>query len=187
MALFAPGTAEQDILSSFPLVGEVDVRRTFKRTVEVVLRERKEIAVWCSAQSVCFSMDKEGVVFEKKDPAAKDFVIYDYIEKASVALGQKALEGDLLSFVVLFKNSIESSRILKEEGVEFHSLSLLSDTRIHWKSSQGWQAYTNPKGDASWQFTKLEAVIDKKISSAQRGNLDYIELRFGDQAYIKYE
>lgn len=186
LLLFSSHAAEKEILASFPRIGSIDVRKTFKRTVEVLLQERKEIAVWCGSQSVCFSMDKEGVAFVRKTPGEKDFVVTDSTQ-ASVALGQKALEGNSLSFVAAFISNMKNSPMLQEAETEFVSVSLLSDTRLHWRAKQGWDAYANPKGDFLWQFTKLEAVLEKKISPAQRGNLEYIDLRFGGQAYIKYK
>ncbi|MBI1984801.1 MAG: FtsQ-type POTRA domain-containing protein [Candidatus Wildermuthbacteria bacterium] len=175
---------EEGIEKSFPEVEYAKIHRTLARNLQIEVQERTEIAVWCNEHTACFAMDNAGVIFMEK-PEDGAFVIQD-ARGGQVALGEQALSDELLSFVNSFLEKVRESSLLKEAKVEFVSVALASEMRANWKSKEGWQAYSNPKGDLGWQFTKLQAVLEKKIPSSQRNRLEYIDLRFGDQAYIQY-
>ena len=52
--------------------------------------------------------------------------------------------------------------------------------------SEGWDSYIDPREDMTWQKTKLVEVLEKQIPLEKRTNVEYIDVRFGDQAYFKY-
>jgi len=54
----------------------------------------------------------------------------------------------------------------------------------------GWEIYFNlqkDQKDIDWQLVKLRAVLEEKIPSENRKDLEYIELRFGNFAPYKYK
>ena len=53
-------------------------------------------------------------------------------------------------------------------------------------TKEGWNILLDIKEDMGWQQIKLQIVLEQKIPLEKRGELEYIDLRFGDQAYIKY-
>ena len=54
-------------------------------------------------------------------------------------------------------------------------------------TKEGWRILLDLKENMEWQQTKLQLVLEQKIPLEKRGELQYIDLRFGDQAYIKYQ
>lgn len=176
------GRIQKEVLSLFPEIESVQVKRKLRDGLEVNVQQRIGVAVWCSDS--CFALDVHGVIFRKKDSQALDFVLRD--SKDAVSLGEQVVPVNLLSSVLSFRKDTEGLSGLKDANVRVASVFFASETASHWKTSEGWEIILNPKGDMAWQFTKLQAVLEKKISSQQRPKLDYIDLRFGDQAYIKY-
>ena len=51
---------------------------------------------------------------------------------------------------------------------------------------EGWDIYLNMQKDIEWQITKIETVFLEELSQEKRENLLYIDVRFGDQVYLKY-
>jgi hypothetical protein len=66
-------------------------------------------------------------------------------------------------------------------------ISIISNERLNIKTFEGWLIYFNPKEDLDWQTQKLDLVLEKQIPLEKREELEYIELRFGNQAFIKYQ
>ena len=64
--------------------------------------------------------------------------------------------------------------------------SYVSEKRLNTKTSEGWEIYFNLKGDLNWQITELGLVSEKQIPLEDRGELEYIDLRFS-RVYYKYE
>ncbi|PIW92789.1 MAG: hypothetical protein COZ88_00305, partial [Candidatus Nealsonbacteria bacterium CG_4_8_14_3_um_filter_34_13] len=53
------------------------------------------------------------------------------------------------------------------------------------KMPQGLQIFLNPEENLDWQLEKLKILLKEKISKDALKNLEYIDLRFGNQAIIK--
>ena len=51
--------------------------------------------------------------------------------------------------------------------------------------TEGWEIYFTQEEDRSWQETKLREVLEKQIPPEKRSRLQYIDVRFGNQAYVK--
>jgi len=97
-------------------------------------------------------------------------------------LGNKVIEKEFLSSILDTESKLENNLKIPVEEVL-----VVSDERINLKTSEGWEIYLNPKGDVDWQLTKLSEVLEKEIPLEKRGNLQYIELRFGNFAPYKYQ
>ncbi|MBI1971487.1 MAG: FtsQ-type POTRA domain-containing protein [Candidatus Wildermuthbacteria bacterium] len=160
---------QEGIEKMFPEIDNAKIRRAFSRKLIVQVQERKKVAVWCTDESVqnCFAIDRKGVAFRRENPSNELLVF-----------SQDALEPALLSALFEFKEG---------SGLRLDSVSVLSGSQLRLTTSEGWNIFMNPEENIGWQLAKLKAVLEKKIPPEQRKNLEYIDLRFGDQAYIKYE
>ena len=96
-------------------------------------------------------------------------------------MGERVIKKEQISQILEIKSKLENDLKITLEEV-----SIISEERMNLKTTEGWEIYLNPKGDIAWQLTKLSAVLEKEISSGKRGNLEYIELRFGNFAPYKY-
>ena len=86
-----------------------------------------------------------------------------------------------LSKILTIRDKIKSDfKILLEEFI-------LDEEKLTVLVEDNWEIYFDLEGDVDWQLTKLNAVLEEKIPKDRRGDLEYIELRFGNFAPYKYK
>ncbi|MCH7604650.1 hypothetical protein IID24_01535 [Patescibacteria group bacterium] len=73
-----------------------------------------------------------------------------------------------------------------DEEIRIVLYTIVSGARVNAETSEHWDMYINPKKNIEWQVEKLRTVFEKNVPPERRGELEYIDLRFGDQAFIKY-
>jgi cell division septal protein FtsQ len=170
---------KKDILNHFPQIAEVEMGRGFPDAINVLVIERSGLAIWCQKEN-CFLLDNEGFIF-REIPAWTDLPkIVDRQEKDFLNLGEKAIEKEILNKIL----EIESE-LTKNLKILIDEFSLISDERLNAETSEGWEIYFNLREDINWQLTKLSLVLEEEIPPENRGNLEYIDLRFG-RVYYKY-
>lgn len=169
---------QKQLFQDFPQIAELKVSRQFPGTVNIFAKERKEGALWCQ-QEKCFSLDKEGIIFEENQQVRNLIGINDKKNTKTFSLGEKVIEKNELDNIFKIQTN------LRNQKIEANNFTLLSD-RLTVKTAEGWEIYFNLSGDIDWQLTKLGAVLEEKIPPEKRKNLEYIELRFGNLAPFKY-
>lgn len=175
---------EQFVLEQFPEVGNVRVFRDFPATLTLRVIERKEVAQWCSQDS-CFALDKNGIIFSPADLGA--FIrISSSSDPQNTALGEEVIESSLLSVLLDFQKRLQELDLLKKTQVRVLAGHVISKERINFSVSEGWKIFFNPQDSLDWQLTKLRLVLEKKIPPEKREALEYVDVRFGNQAYLKY-
>ncbi len=171
---------KKDILNNFPQIVKVEIKRRFPHSLYIGLEERLGAAIFCQ-EDQCFLLDKEGIIFEEISKNESNFLRIKTIElKEKLGLGERVIDGDLLSKILEVSSKLKDLKIFVEE------LFLVSDEKINIKTAEEWEIYFNPKGDFNWQLIKLKAVLDKEIPQEKRKDLEYIDLRFGNFAPYKY-
>jgi cell division septal protein FtsQ len=170
-----------EVLKKFPQLASINLKRDFPNIIVVQAEERKPVAVFCPEVD-CFSIDKEGVAFEKVEVIFSDFPRISNIEgKNRFSLGEKIIDKGILDFILDTKAGLnEKMKIVVEE------FSLPFAQRLNVKTKEGWEIYFNVNGDLNWQLEKLSLVLEKEIPPAKRKDLDYIDLRF-TRVYFKYK
>ncbi|MCX6760648.1 MAG: FtsQ-type POTRA domain-containing protein [Candidatus Nealsonbacteria bacterium] len=169
----------KDVLEKFLLIGEVKLKRNFFNTLAVDVSERKPVAVLLQGENI-FNLDEEGIIFEKAFLEDGLTMIID--RQKTNNLGEKAIDKEKLSQILDI-----NSRLKSDLNISIQWFEIESDDKINLAMSEGWQAYFDLQKDVSWQFTKLKAVLEEKIPPGKRGDLEYIELRFGNFAPFKYK
>lgn len=170
---------KEDILNDFPQIAEVKISRRFFDALNVVVTERLALAAWCR-EVQCFQIDNEGVIFEEVLMETGLIRIVDEQYLDSFVLGEKVMEKEKL--IQIFEIDSKLRENLKLSITEAF---IISDERLNVKMAEGWYVYFNLKGDLDWQITELGLVLVKQIPSEKRGNLEYIDLRFGNRVYYK--
>jgi len=171
---------ENDVLSNFPQIAEVEIKRRYPDTLSVVIAEREEVAAW-GLEEAYFLVDDEGIIFEECLPEIKLIKIVDKKNTPPLALGKKVIEKDYLGKVLETENKLTDD--LKIEIGEM----IIFANEFRAKTAEGWEIYFTPKEDLDWQLTKLDLVLEKEIPPERRKDLEYIELRFGNFAPYKYK
>ncbi|MCH8244332.1 FtsQ-type POTRA domain-containing protein [Patescibacteria group bacterium] len=171
---------EEKLSFAFPAMLHVTVERSLPQTLLVKVVEREQIGTWCS--SICFAVDAEGVLFKEVEEQG-EYVMFDF--KGVATLGQELLEPSLLLTLLNFKERFQKAG----EPLQFSIIVFEIGERgeVRGVTKEGWRILLNLKENMEWQQTKLELVLQQKIPLEKRGGLEYVDLRFGDQAYIKYQ
>ncbi|TSD03874.1 MAG: hypothetical protein Greene071421_533 [Parcubacteria group bacterium Greene0714_21] len=182
--LFKRNQMEQLVLEQFPEVENVRVFREFPSTLALRIIERKEVAQWCTTNS-CFALDNKGIIF-KPDDSGTLMKISSVNKPQDVALGERVLDTSLLAKLIDFQKRVEQIDLLKQANIRVLSSGIVSNARVSFSLSEGWKIFFNPEESLDWQITKLRLVLEKKIPAEKRGSLEYIDVRFGNQAYLKY-
>ena len=141
--------------------------------------ERKGLATFCQ-ESTCFSLDKEGIIFEIDDSLQP--LIRTLIPNEEIKLGDKVIEKEKLTQLLEINSYLEKN--LNIPAKEFLISSL---EKLQVITQEGWELYLNPQEDIKWQLTKLKVLLDEKIPPEKRNDLEWIELRFGNFANPKYK
>jgi cell division septal protein FtsQ len=175
--LFDPSQIVKLILENFPQVEEIEFLKKFPDKLEINIKERKAIALFCSQK--CYLIDSNGIAFEEFFDK-EDFKI-EKENKEEISLGQVVIDKETLNEILKIKKNLE-----EEFQIPLEKIVLVSEERINVKTREGWEIYFNPKRDIDWQLTKLKALFEKEIPPEKRVNLEYIELRFGNFAPYKY-
>lgn len=195
------GGVTEEIRAAFPEVESVVVRKKFPDSLRVTVLEREGVAIWCQERSYeiaqegleeeeqrwfrqCFALDKHGVIFEEREPERE--VIISKTGANASTIGQQVLDGEVMEKILSFQRQVDSLPLFQQVGLRISSFTVISDERVNAKISEGWELYVNPAGDIDWQITKGKLVLEKEVPFEKRPFLEYIDLRFGDQAYIKY-
>lgn len=182
------GTVEEKLREQFLRVKDVDISRRLFHTVQAKIQERKAVALWCKDRDmqVCFSLDDDGVIFEERE-ASEFLPIFLFPEASDRKLGENIIDEETLQSLLETWKTFGEFQLFQARGLRIAFYEILSPTRAHAKTSEDWDIYFNPQEDMDWQMAKLRVVFEKYIFSEQRPKLEYIELRFGNQAFVKYQ
>lgn len=165
------------LLNEFPEIGQVTIKKKPLDSLKIIVTERRGVAIWCKEEQ-CFALDSQGIIFEKRNPG--EFLpLIRFLRRIEVDLGDKIIVEESLAKLLLFHENIK-------RFLNVLQYTIISEERINVEISEGWDVYIAPKGNIEWQVDKLKVVIEKNIPEERRANLEYIDLRFGDQAFIKY-
>ncbi len=171
---------KNDILNKFPQIEKIEIKRKFTDVIEINVSERKAIANWCREEE-CFLMDAKGIVF-KKELLENGFCKIGDIQNSEFSLGEKMIEEEELSQILKVSGQLEPNLELPLE-----KFLIFSEDKLAAKMTEDWEIYFNLQKDIDWQLVKLTAVLEEKIPSENRKDLEYIELRFGNFAPYKYK
>ena len=175
-----PFQIKKDILNAVPQIADAQIKRKFSNKLEVRLKKRQPVAVLVSGKNN-FLLDKEGIIFQRVlNDKPGTMKIKKSSPRENLRLGEKVIDSQLISKILKISSQMMSLKVRVAE------VDIISDERINLKSSEGWEAYLNPRKDIGWQLTKLKLDLENEIPLEKRKNLDYIDLRFGNFAPFKY-
>lgn len=185
--LFFPSEKISLALSaSFPEIQHVAVQRNFfQRNIVLKITEKKGVALLCQDQGSCVAMDEQGIAIRKEDDRSS-LPLFLSPRAQRPVLGEQVFDGSQLLALLAFKKDLESQSVFQKDGLTVFSFSLLNPKKAEVRFSEGWISLIDSQEDMDWQKVKLLQVLEKQILRANRKNLEYIDVRFGDQAYVKY-
>jgi cell division septal protein FtsQ len=171
---------KEEILNSFPQVADVEIKRGFPDVLNVLVTERSGSAVWCQ-EDKCFLLDDEGIIFEEVSSETDLVRIVNQRQVGYLLLGERVINEDTLSRILSIASELKDN--LKIPIKEFV---ISARDKLAVLTAEEWQIYFNLEEDLEWQLTKLNVVLEEKVPSEDRKDLEYIDVRFGNLAPLKY-
>lgn len=163
------------ITEKFPEAESVSLKRRFPSSVSLSVEERKPFAVWCN--QTCFNSDEEGIIFERTNNTSGFLIRTD----KDIVIGKSIVSKNELNDIFNIKNDlVKKTNIATKEFLYLRDMLTL-------KTEEGWQAYFDPTTSLSNQSFNLIVSIQEKIPSDRRGDLEYIDLRYGNKVFYKYK
>ncbi len=166
-----------DIIQEFPEIRTVTIKRVFPDKLEVRIKEREALAIWCreNKNAECFLIDREGIIFRRFSPSGMA-VIFGGNNNAQ--LGENALSREEMSLLVDIWKEVKNVGII---GFT------VSDSDINIRTAEKWNILFTSRESVSSQALKLFLTIENRIPSEKRKDLDYIDVRFENRVYFKYK
>jgi len=186
-SIMLPFFNSASLLKSFPQVEKLSLSRDFPNILTLEVKEREPFAVWCKdwdQKQNCSWADKNGVSFRSYDPGESDQ------ENPLVIEEKESFEAMMIETRMDKKSFLGwSSKLKKEldgqpEVGNIVKFSVYAD-KLVLRAQAGFDIYLDTRGDMAWQEEKLKTVLKDKVSNQKLKVLEYIDLRFGNQAIIK--
>lgn len=176
----------QDLARTYSLFLSIDVFADDFQTVAVHAVERKPSALWCTANNSgrvpCYFMDENGIVYAEA-PSFSETVYVSYYGPAVEAGAPKQyltrIEFQELSALVdAFTLQLKDQKIV--------SVLVDAERDVHVLFASGFKVLfglTDASGDVFERFSV--AFEHKPLADYTLGDVEYLDLRFGDKLYYK--
>jgi hypothetical protein len=168
---------EERVLKEFPKIEEVSFGKDYPETITLFVKERKPVAIF-EQEGRLFFLDKKGVVF-KDASEKKDWLVIKSNERRNVDFGSSLFEEEIMEKILIAEEELVDSDI----NIVFFDI--INYQRFNVLVEEGWEIYFNLEDDVVQQVLNLNLILEKEISPEKRDNLEYVDLRFGNQVYYK--
>ncbi|MFH1582153.1 MAG: cell division protein FtsQ/DivIB [bacterium] len=178
--VFNSGSLEKQIAEDYRQLYTVKVRKNWPDKINIFLGKKKGVALLRIGEDYLL-LDENGEIFDDAKPIDKEglpvLVRPDYFLSSE---GKVILKEELARI-------LEVKDKLTALNIEVSEFLIFSKDKLIISTIEGWDIYLTLQSDLDWQITKLNAVLEEKIPPEKRGDLEYIEVRFGNLAPIKYK
>lgn len=171
------GKGASSLMESFPEIEKITIKKDFPNGISLQIVEKTPYAVWTDEfdKSKCYLVDKNGSY------------IKDYEEKEEysslIKINEKEEIKDLDKKNVLEKLSTIEAK-LKSHSIDIKEFDIYEEKTIV-QSNLSCKIFFNINDDLDWQVEKMGIVLSNGKYSGDLSKLEYIDLRFGNQAIIK--
>jgi len=199
--LYPRAEIEAALKESFPRVENVEVSREslLASAIAVSIEERKAFARWCASSRTafmvestdsCFVLDSKGFVFAPASTTPSfetQYVFEGSLPATSSPIGETYLPGRFAGALALLER-------LGQSGFSPENISVESEQDFTVELSprlpagrQGFEIRATFGTDVSSLVKNLELVLASEALRGKEGELEYIDLRFGNRVYYKFK
>lgn len=177
-SIFLSGTKGVDnLMEAFPEIERISVKKNFPNGISLEVVEKVPFAVWTDAfdGSKCYLVDSKGSFIKNYNDEEEYSSLVRVVQKEKI----KDLDK---------KTALERISLIKKElggnSINVSSFDVYEE-KVSVKSNVGCLIIFNINEDLEWQIEKLGIVLKNSKYSSDLNKLEYIDLRFGNQAIIK--
>lgn len=187
--LILPKEELAEIILEDKRIRGAEIDRDFFGKIIIKISERTNEALLCQRENCAF-IDKDGFVFEKSPYYSGEAFLKFFDERMENA----SSSGPVIDEVETGKNLLPEEQFSKimefikessAHGVAISELALKPDGVYEMRVNEGWIILLNGKNNLKEAYLNLITVLGSEIKD-NRKKLDYIDLRFGNKVYFKY-
>lgn len=178
---------KEDILNRFSRIKEININKSFFDTLSLEVKERNNEAIFCldDKREQCDFLDENGITFEKA-PYFSAGVFLSFFDQRQ---GSSTPTWESNSQVISqeqFKKLIEFKNLVQEKNIKVSDITLKKEGVYQLDTDEGWYILLNEQNESRLSFENLKSTLDSIIKT-KRGQLDYIDLRFGNKVFYKFK
>lgn len=181
------GRMKSVLTDKFKRIGNVEIAKDFPNKIEVRIKERKSMLIFCDGDNF-WIINEKGEAYAEADFVSnelgeEDLIVIKNIDKKNVSREDVFVEDSLMQFAIGIKEGLRSELDIEIEK-EYLTPALVSgDLRV--KTSEGWRIFFNKDLGNKKTLEMLKVILDENIDQDKRANLEYIDLRINNKAYYK--
>lgn len=185
--LYHPRHMGTAIVAAFPRIKSVQVGRDslFATDVHIAVVERQSFALWCTSETDCYQMDDSGFIFASvaQDASstlqfATSYLFEGGIASSSGPVGQSFAPAHVPGILVLLQK-------LSQAGFPSHGAVVINDSDFSIPLTLGFYLKASFGEGADMLVKNLQLVLSSDALQGKAGQLQYVDLRFGDKVYYK--
>ncbi len=182
--LLRPTGLAENLSARFPLARDVQVTRVFPHGLEIDIREREKIILWCSG-GPCYLVTEKGKATEAKQAVTEEnqkFVrtITD-TSAQTVRMNQTIFSFDLPGFLTELEPLFEE-QLDMQIGTEYEATSRFAG-ELRVKTSEGFRVYLSTDIMPSKAVSALRLLFEKELPPEKRKELEYVDARTENRLY----
>jgi len=186
--LFRTDTMEEKLLARFPKLSEANVKKIFPDRIDIAVRERDRIPLFCS-RGDCFLVGRDGLAEDASQallPENDPFVIR--IEDASgreIGIGEPMLVPELPDIALSLERGFR-----EELGLRISSpitMPARVSREFRFRTGDGWEIYASSDILPEKTVESLRIVLERDLPEERREKLRYVDLRTENRVFYAFE
>jgi cell division septal protein FtsQ len=181
--LYPKKSIENALATQFPRIKDVKLSRPglLAQAVVVTVQERQPYAKWCEGQS-CYFMDSNGFIFAEADASAPTtaYLFRMGLIPKQNPIGQTFLRGRLAGIVHFLE--LLSAAGYKPQGIEVEN-----EKEFAVPLTDGPTLMVPFDVEGEKILHDLQLALDADSVRGREGELQYVDLRFGNRVYYKFK
>lgn len=176
-----------ELRAEFPQAKEIEVTKTFPGRLRVEMMRRPFWGIFCATPEStsapeCGYIDPTGFAYETAPQAIGGLILVVESDAERVTVGETVIEPVVMEQLSLLRDGLPAAAGLEVAGFELRSR---VPSEIRARVSDGFTLIFGRDEDFTNTLRVLKRVLDGEIKD-KRGQLDYIDLRFGNKVFYKY-
>lgn len=184
--LVSAESIERRLRGRFPQIETVNVGKRFPNRLIVAVGERQLWGVYCERPDetkpprTCFYLDTHGVAYSEV-AAVEGWLLPVIYAPVLDGDGGTAVAPATLEF---YSRAREALAVI-DAHLLAATVSTSTPDDIRLSLAEGWELWVSTNRPVGEWLTVLRTVLEKEISD-RRGELEYVDLRFGNKVFYKY-
>lgn len=184
-----PKALEQALHTQYPLLREVVVQRHFPDQLDISVKERETLVIWCSFER-CVQILEDGRVvavtdaLERAENQSHVLRLYDESDQ-EVPLDENVFDESFVAVILALREGLRN-----RFGIEIEKNIRMASryaNELRMKTDDGWELYFSTRMAPEKSLNTLGLLLGSEIPKEKESFLQYIDLRTENRVYYRYQ